>query len=138
MTKKAESPKRIDLDDVEDLMEADVPIKHPSTGAVVGTIRLMGPENPVRRRLMFARIDRMNADAIAGVHPSAAESFDLLSDDLADITAGWDFTKGGQPLPFSRQAAAELYSDPKRGWIRAQVVAARDNRERFIGTSANG
>lgn len=135
---QAATPAPIDLDSIEDLQEADIPIKHPVTGAIVGTIRLLGPENPVRRRLIFARIDRMNADATSGTQVRAEEHFEEMNDELAEITVGWNLVMSGKSLPFSRQAARELYADPRRGWLRAQVLAARDNRERFIGASANG
>ena len=110
---KAESPKRIDLDDVEDLMEADVPIKHPSTGAVVGTIRLMGPENPVRRRLMFARIDRMNADAIAGVR-RARQSRSTCSATTWPISLRVGFHEG-------RSTAAVLAPGGRRAVLRPEA-----------------
>lgn len=137
MTKTA-TPAPVDIDSIEDLQEADIEITHPKTGAIVGTIRMLGPEHPVRRRMLFARIDRLNNDSLSGLRPGAEEHYEEMNDELADIVSGWNLVMGGKPLPFSKQAARELLSDPRRGWLRAQLVAARDNRERFIGASANG
>jgi len=121
----------------EDVPTATVRIKDPVTGAPTSmVITLAGPEHPDRKRRLHARQRRMraafakNAGKLPVTDPEdeAAEQLD----ELVASTLGW----AGSSLPYSADAARQLYADPKRRWLCDQVQAALDERELFTRSSA--
>ena len=128
-----------DIDSIQDLQTAEVQLHHPITGAPLDAwITLMGPENPgrrevdfdharaVRKRLMEGAADEMTADE------SSAEQIAYL----AACTAGWrGITRDGQEMPYSQEAARDIYT--RAGWMREQASRAMGRRDLFIGGSAN-
>jgi hypothetical protein len=115
-------------------------LRHPLTGApTTATITLAGPEDPDRKRRSFDRQRRMRAELanngkLPVIDPIEQEAEQL--DDLVAATRDWSLVMGGQPLPFSAEAARALYADPDRRWLRDQVVEAMQKRELFISASA--
>lgn len=131
-----------DIDAYEDVQAGDIQLKDPATGAPTGaTITLAGPEHPARRKIDLDRQRRVRAALqktgklqLQDPEEDEADETDLL----VACTLGWrGLALAGQELAFSREAAARLYTDPKRRWLRAQVVAALNEREAFIKRSAN-
>lgn len=131
-----------DIGDYMDTGSAEVPIRHPLTGARTSTvITLAGPEHPTSKRIAFDKQRRLRAGMqrtgkLQLGSPEEDEADELES--LAARTLGWsNMIVKGQLVPFSRGAALEIYGDPQRRWLRDQVRAALDEREAFIGRSAS-
>jgi hypothetical protein len=120
----------------EDTDRADIRIKSPDTLALTSlVVTLAGPQHPDRKRITLARMRRMRqAFSKTGKMPTQepeddeSEAVDLL----VACTLGWT----GAPVPFSPTEARRLYTDPKRQWLREQLQAALDERERFTQRSA--
>lgn len=130
-----------DIADYEDVSSGSVTIKDPLTGAPTPlVIELAGPEHPLRRRDAMNRARRIRNDIMRNGKVQLDDPEEQEQDDtekLAAYTLGWSgLTSGGQPVPFSKAAALQLYADPRRRWLRDQVRAALDERERFIKRSA--
>jgi hypothetical protein len=135
-------PASFDIAGFEDVQSGTVAIRDPLTGAPTAlVIEIAGPEHPLRRRDSFDRQRRVRQDIMKSGKvqlddPEEEEQEQI--DKIARYTLGWSgLTIGGQAVPYSRQAAQQLYSDPKRRWLRDQVRAALDERERFIKRSAS-
>lgn len=131
----------LDINDFEDTPTGAVRIKHPVTGAPTPIMfTLAGPEHPQRRAREMARQRKMRAQLQRAGKIQLGDPEDDLADEtqeLADSTLGWSgLAVGGAALPYSRAAALELYADPKRQWLRAQVRTALAERENFIASSA--
>lgn len=124
------------LDEYEDVATADVRIKNPKTGAPTSmVVTLAGPEHPDRKRIQFAKSRRLRAELsktgklpVTDPEEDEAEETDML----VSCTIGWT---GADPA-FSKQAARTVYTDPKRRWLRDQVLAALNERELFTRASA--
>lgn len=120
-----------DFTEFEDTTTADVRIKNPTTGAPTPmVVTLAGPEHPDRKRIAFAKQRRMRAGLaktgklqVGDPEEDEAEELDLL----VACTLGWQ----GAPVDYSAKAVRDLYSDPKRRWLRDQVQAALQERELF-------
>jgi hypothetical protein len=130
-----------DVAEYDDVPSADVRIKDPLTGAPTAVvITLAGPEHPLRRKMamdrqrkMRSQLQRTGKVQLGDPAEDEAEETEML----ADCTLGWSgISAGGQKLAHSRTAALQLYGDPKRQWLRAQVKTALDEREAFIKRSA--
>lgn len=131
-----------DVSSYTDVHTGAVTIKNPETGAPTPlVIELAGPEHPTRKRDAFnkarrARQDMMKTGKVQLGDPEEEDA--EVTEKLAEYTLGWTgLVIGGQPVQYSRQAALQLYGDPKLRWLRAQVKAALEETERFIKRSAN-
>ena len=136
-----DKPKGFDIADVEDVVEAEVEIKDPVTNAGTGIIfKLGGPEYGPRKRIVSDRTRRMAVTASRTGKvpiPGPEEAEELETDLLVAATIGWSgLVLHGEPLPFSKEAALKLYTDPRRRWLRQQVKDALDDRENFTRRSA--
>lgn len=130
-----------DISGFEDVQSAELAIKDPNTGAPTPLVlTLAGPEHPARKRDDFARARRMRQDLMKTGKVQLADPEEEeadATDKIADYTLGWrGLVINGQAVEYSRAAAVALYSDPKCRWLRDQVKAALDERERFIKRSA--
>jgi hypothetical protein len=130
----------LDLSDYEDVHTGNVVIVHPKTKApTTSYLTLAGPEHPARKQIDMQRTRKMRAEfAATGKMPMAdpIEEYGDQTEYLVSTVLGWNLTIGGQPLEFSKQAARELFDDPKRQWLRAQALAGLQKTELFIGGSA--
>ena len=129
----------LDLSTINELGEADVVIKHPVTGAPTGAlVTLAGPEHPRRKQLIFTRTRKLRAKFQKSGKVQLDDPEDEEADGvsyLAACTLGWiGFSESGKEIPFSTQAAVDLYS--RIGWLRAQINQALEDRENFIAVSA--
>lgn len=138
-----------DLDEIQDLQEAEIEIRHPKTGAGLGAFfTLAGPEHPQRRSLSMKLVRQARAEAArAGAAATQAqrsgkplpvtfrdpeEDFSESINLLASITLGWrGVIRGGEPLPYSQGAVLELYSDPRCQWLVRQLQAAMHAEDVF-------
>ena len=139
MTKNTSKAASLDLSSIQELGEAEIIIKHPVTGAPTGAVvTLAGPEHPKRKQLIFSRARKLRAKfqkngrlQLEDPEDEEAESVSYL----AACTLSWSgISEGGKDVPFSTQAAENLYA--RIGWLRAQVAAALEEKENFIASSA--
>ncbi len=125
----------LDISTISELSEADVVIKHPVTGAPTGAlVTLAGPEHPKRKQLLFTRTRKLRAKFQKAGKVQLDDPEDEEADGLsylAACTLGWiGIGEDGKQIPFSTQAAADLYA--RVGWLKAQVAAALEEKENFI------
>lgn len=126
-----------DIDQFEDVQTGVCTLKNPATGEPTeASITLAGPEHPTRQKILMDRTRRVRA---AVRKTGKLEITDPLedvqeeTDYLVACTLGWSgITRAGAALEFSAAAARELYADPRRQWLRAQVKEALDEVELFI------
>ena len=133
------APSTLDLSTINELAEANIVIKHPVTGAPTGAlVTLAGPEHPKRKQLIFTRTRKLRAKFQKSGKVQLDDPEDEEADGvsyLAACTLGWiGFSEGGKEIPFSTQAAVDLYT--RIGWLRAQVSLALEEKENFIEASA--
>lgn len=123
-----------DFEEFEDVLSASVTIKNPATQAPTSMIvTIAGPEHPTRKRLMFEKMRRMRKSMLKNQTLTDPEEEDGDETELViACTLGWQ----GGPVPYSPDAARAVLSNPKRRWLRDQIKAALDERERFISRSA--
>ena len=131
----------LDLDSFEDVQSATVVLKNPATGAPTGaSVDVIGPEHPVRKTIQMDRARKARADFQRSGKLTISDPLDDIdtqTDFLVACTTGWQgLMQGGQALVYSTDASRRLYTDPKKQWLRAQVVKALDEAERFISDSA--
>ena len=119
----------------EDVPSAEVRIKTPTGAPTPMLVTLAGPEHAERKRLTFARQRRLRAVLSKTGKLPVSEPEDDEADELEMLlacTLGW----AGASEPYSRDAALKLYTDPRRRWLRDQVVAALNERELFTRACA--
>jgi hypothetical protein len=124
-----------DFNSIEDVPTGAYRVKDQTGAPTAMVINLAGPEHPERKKRLFARQRRLRAAlSKTGKMPISDPADDEADelDDLVSSTLGWD----GAAVPYSPQAARSLYGDPKRRWLRDQVVAALQERELFTRSSA--
>ena len=115
----------MDIQDFELNPTCDLVIKNPRTGDDTDvTFIIHGITSDLFRPAWLAFSKRCAAKQIDA-------SFEQLDDEfLADMTAGWpNLSDAGKPLKFSREAAVNLYANPRMNGVRSQV------RNAMIGTS---
>lgn len=120
---------------------AEIELKHPVTKEPMGAfITVLGRDSDTFRQLIRRKVNAENARrALAErrgktadpktVEEAEAEGIDLL----VACTTGWrGLTSGGHPLPFTEDAARDLYT--KSPEIRRQIDEAIGDLELFIKT----
>ncbi len=131
----------------EDVESSEIAIRNPQSGEPTGAVvTLMGPEHPRRKELEFAIAKQARAKLVSAMTRgrNAVDQADPEEEDaqqtemLAKCTVGWRglADEAGKPLEFSKEAARQLFTNPKRRWLRDQLVAALADRDRFIRRSA--
>ena len=121
---------------------ARVEIKDPADGTPLGVFfELAGPTHPERKRISFAQARRtMRHFEKKGKFdmPDPEEAEETKADNLAAYTLGWEgwTDEAGRAVPFTREAALELYRDPGMAWLVQQVDSALGDLELFIRRSA--
>lgn len=129
----------LDLEDYDDVSTGTLTVLNPETQApTTSKITLASREHQSRKQIDLARTRKLrNAFNQTGKVPVSdpVEDYEDETDYLVASTLGWSLAKGGQPLEFSPAAARQLYTDPKKHWLRAQVVAALNKDSLFIKDS---
>lgn len=108
----------------------DLPIKD-QDGMPTGVVfTLAGPTHPARKAVEMAHNRRYVRAMHKGQTPDPAEAEATRAKDLSVQTLGWTgyVDESGQPVPFSTQAAKDLYSEPQMQWLIDQVVEGLGNR----------
>ncbi|NVO06589.1 MAG: hypothetical protein HXX19_11975 [Rhodoferax sp.] len=130
-----------DISTISDAPSAVIDITHPVTGVSLGaTVTIAGPEHPARRAIEFAKQRKLRAaiqkTGRLELSDPADDALDAI-DRLATCTLDWSgISDGGQAVVFSKSAAQKLYANESLGWLRAQLLCAMDERERFIQACA--
>ena len=130
------------LTQIADTPSAEVELKDPETGAPMGVFFLLaGPEHELRREQDFARQRKLRAHFSKTGRMQLADPAEEEQDNIAALvsaTLGWRNVKdvSGAEVPWSSAAATALFNAPEVGWMRAQLLAAMNERERFIKRSA--
>jgi hypothetical protein len=130
-----------DIKSITDAQTADIELKHPVTGALLGaSITLAGPEHPSRKAIDFAKQRKLRASIQkAGKLEISDPEDDILDavEKLAACTLGWKgITDGDRAIECSQAEAAKLYGAEGMTWLRDQVYAAMEERARFIKACA--
>lgn len=130
----------LDLDDFEDIPVGTLVLLDPKTEMpTTSTITLASAEHEARKRIDLARTRRLRAEYSQKGKIASTDPIDDIAEEtdyLVASTLGWSLTQGGAALPFSTEAARKLYTDPKKAWLRAQVLAGVRKTEIFIKASA--
>lgn len=129
------TPAAFDFNSIEDVPTGTYRIKDQTGAPTLMVVTLAGPEHPDRKRRLFARQRRLRAALAKTGKMPVSDPEDDEADELDDLvvsTLGWE----GAAVPFSPAAARALYADPKRRWLRDQVLSALQERELFTRSSA--
>ena len=129
-----------DVKTITEVSEAEVEILHPITGEGLGAfVTLAGPEHPDRKSLEFARQRKVRAEVQRSGKYDIPEPEDYAEDQtekLVACTLGWrEFARDGQPIDFSKAEARAMFGSAGMTWMRDQLLAALEQRTRFIKTS---
>lgn len=132
------------LRNIKSVMSASVEIKD-ENGAPTGVFfELAGPTHPKRKSITLANQRRLqNQLQKTGkvTLDDPAEQEMQSRDNLVAFTLGWTgFTDDkGNEVPFSKDAARELYDDPeeKYSWLVDQLNTALNEKERFMQRSVS-
>lgn len=130
----------LDLDDYEDIPTGTLVLLDPKTQEpTTSFITLASAEHESRKRIDLARTRKLRGEYSQTGKMPRTDPVDDIADEtdyLVASTLDWNLTKGGAPLPFSAGAARELYTDPKKQWLRAQALAGLNKTALFIKNSA--
>lgn len=134
--------KGFNLKSIRLVESAQVQIKDPSGEPTGVVFMLAGPEHPDRKRIQYAqvRVFNKNIKKTGRVEMPEPEDADAQKkENLAAYTLGWEgfVDEKGDVIPFSKQYALELYSDPEMAWLVDQLDAALGDKELFIKRSAS-
>lgn len=125
-----------DINSFEDVQSGKVFIRNPETGQPTKFyIEFAGPEHPERKKRIMDNQRRMRA------HLQKTGKL-KLQDPLEDEEDGLDMLVAcalswNLPEEFTPVNVRKRLSDSKRRWLRDQMQAGFDERENFIGRSAN-
>lgn len=130
----------LDLDDYEDVPDGELTLLDPKTQApTTSRIQLAGKEHPLRKRLDMQRTRRLRAAVAATGKIPNTDPLDDYGDEtdyLVAVTLGWNLMQGGQAIECSDANKRRVYEDPKRQWLRGQVITGLAKSELFIASSA--
>lgn len=132
--------KPFSLDDYEDVLTAEMELKHPISGASTGMIfEIAGPEHPARKRLVQARQRVMRNELQKSGQIKLNDPTEDDQDELELLiacTLGWkNLVTRDSTIEFTPENVIALYSDPKKNWVRTQVRKKLDEVELFIRRS---
>ncbi len=105
-------------------------VDHPVDGLTEWVITLASDEHPATKAALREALDRRR---------KRKEAFDLDADEreglelLVARTLGWEgLVCGGVEVPFTAEAAREIYSTAGMGWLKRQLIAAMGDEARFF------
>lgn len=129
----------LDIDSFEDQETGVLTLINPLTQEPTNaTITLASKEHPSRKKIDLAKARKLRAAYVKnGKLPNTdpLEEIDEETDYLVSVTLGWNLVQGGKELAFTPESARTLYTDPKKQWIRAQVLDALNKNDLFIKSS---
>lgn len=97
---------------------------------------LAGPNHPARKAVQMAANRKLIAQANKTGKVQLPDPEDVEKDkvkNLVSFTLGWTGYGGddGLDVPYTRETATALYSDPEMMWLADQVEAALGEKDRF-------
>jgi hypothetical protein len=128
----------LDVGSIKSVLESEVQIKHPQTGAPLGAfVTIAAHEHPQRRK---ARADVSRRLRAAGNESDATDLVDEVTIEVvARSVLGWRGIKeDGVEVEFSPDKALELLSRPELDWLVKQLLVELGKQENFIQDSAQG
>lgn len=132
-----QNPDSLDLADFEDIQVGKYFVKNPQTlKKTEFFVLLAGPEHPIRKKQEHSRLRKLRQEAAK----TGRVQFDDPADEdrentlkLVDCILGWGNANfGGQVLEYSKDAAHKLMFDPKKRWLRNQLIEGLDATDLFI------
>lgn len=129
------------LKSIKQVFSAKVQIKDPNGEPLGVMFELAGPEHPDRKRISFAqsrKVMKSYAKTGRAEMPEPEDAEAQKKENLASFTLGWTglLDEKGTEIPFTKQAALDLYQDPEMAWLVDQLDAALGDKELFIKRSA--
>ncbi len=120
----------------------EIELKHPETGDPLGAfVSIMGPEHPKRKQAVFKaqRAFQKQFNKHGKITKDPEEAYDEATDELISITVGWRGFKNEDDteFKFTPENVRKIYSETELAWIRNQIIAAKDDAERFTTSSVN-
>lgn len=125
------------LRNIKSVMSAQVEIKD-ENGAPTGVFfEIAGPTHPKRKAILLAnqrRLQHQLQKTGKVTLDDPAEQELQARDNLVAFTLGWSgFTDDkGQEVPFSAEAARDLYEADEYSWLVDQLNTALNEKERFM------
>lgn len=130
----------LDIDAYDTVTTGELTLTDPKTGAPTSTVvTLASPEHEARRRIDLARTRKLRAEyASTGKMPQTdpLEEIEDETDYLVASVLGWNLTRAGQPVACTPENVRALLTDPRKKWLRTQVLAGVNKSELFITASA--
>lgn len=139
---------------IVDLDSAEVEITNPLTGAGVNAfVTLAGPENERRKAWEFGRQRKVRADiqrtgklAVTDPEEDELDQIEVLLQCVLDwrgfaeddVKQADGTVVPGAPIPFSKEAARQLFQNKDYAWLRGQLMGRLRDRDLFIKVSAPG
>lgn len=127
---------------IKSVLSAKVEIKD-ENGAPTGVFfEIAGPTHPKRKSILLAnqrRLQHQLQKTGKVTLDDPAEQELQARDNLVSFTLGWSgFTDDkGKEVPFSAEAARELYENDEYSWLVDQLNAALNEKERFMQRCAS-
>lgn len=127
----------MDLKTLEQQDTGEFELKAPDGGKTGIVFILAGATHPAREALEKKQrakgLRQLNRKGKAEVTEDPDELNELIVDRLVTCTLEWSgMTLDGKDYPFSKQAANDLYSNPRFGWIVTAVSGALNDTEVFM------
>jgi hypothetical protein len=127
---------------IKSVLSAKVEIKDENSAPTGVFFEIAGPTHPKRKSILLAnqrRLQHQLQKTGKVTLDDPAEQELQARDNLVSFTLGWSgFTdEKGKEVPFSPEAARELYENDEYSWLVDQLNAALNEKERFMQRSAS-
>ena len=127
---------------IKSVLSAKVEIKDENSAPTGVFFEIAGPTHPKRKSILLAnqrRLQHQLQKTGKVTLDDPAEQELQARDNLVSFTLGWSgFTdEKGKEVPFSPEAARELYENDEYSWLIDQLNAALNEKERFMQRSAS-
>lgn len=127
---------------IKSVLSAKVEIKDENSAPTGVFFEIAGPTHPKRKSILLAnqrRLQHQLQKTGKVTLDDPAEQELQARDNLVSFTLGWSgFTdEKGKDVPFSPEAARELYENDEYSWLVDQLNAALNEKERFMQRSAS-
>lgn len=127
---------------IKSVLSAKVEIKDENSAPTGVFFEIAGSTHPKRKSILLGnqrRLQHQLQKTGKVTLDDPAEQELQARDNLVSFTLGWSgFTdEKGKEVPFSPEAARELYENDEYSWLVDQLNAALNEKERFMQRSAS-
>lgn len=131
----------MDLKDFEQQDIAEYVLETPAGDRLDVVFQLAGPSHPARvafdRKGTARSLREFNRRGKAQLPDDPDALFEQQTDRLVAFTLGWSNLQiDGKAVPFSENAARDLYENRRFGWVRTAVAGALDDIGNFMRGSS--